>query len=89
MPLGEENLRESGVGLKSTNDANGIEFHELLRGALYCLHFSITIFKFCMNDPPLAKGDIGGFSKPLNPPLPPFSKGGDANKYMLRVILFR
>jgi len=39
-----------------------------------------------MNDPPLAKGDIGGFSKHLNPPLPPFSKGGDANKYMLRVI---
>jgi len=40
-----------------------------------------------MNDPPLAKGDIGGFSKHLNPPLPPFSKGGDANKYMLRVII--
>jgi len=39
-----------------------------------------------MNDPPLAKGEIGGFSKLLNPPLPPFSKGGDANKYMLRVI---
>jgi hypothetical protein len=39
-----------------------------------------------MKDPPLAKGDIGGFSKLLNPPLPPFSKGGDANKYMLRVI---
>jgi hypothetical protein len=29
-----------------------------------------------MNDPPLAKGDIGGFSKHLNPPLLPFSKGG-------------
>jgi hypothetical protein len=39
-----------------------------------------------MNDPPLAKGDIGGFSKLLNPPLPPFSKGGNANKYMPRVI---
>jgi hypothetical protein len=39
-----------------------------------------------MNDPPLVKGDIGGFSKLLNPLLPPFSKGGDANKYMLRVI---
>jgi hypothetical protein len=39
-----------------------------------------------MNDPPLAKGDIGGFFKHLNPPFPPFSKGGDANKYMLRVI---
>jgi len=36
----------------------------------------IPIFKFSMNDPPLAKGDIGGFSKLLNPPLPPFSKGG-------------
>jgi len=59
---------------------------ELLREALYCLHFSITIFKFRMNDPPLAKGDIGGFSKLSNPPLPPFSKGGSANKYMLRVI---
>jgi hypothetical protein len=58
----------------------------LLRGALYCLHFSITIFKFSMTDPPLAKGDIGGFPKLLNSPLPPFSKGGDANKYMLRVI---
>jgi hypothetical protein len=59
----------------------------LLRGALYCLHFSITILKFSMNDPPLAKGDIGGFFKLLNPPLPPFSKGRDANKYMLRVII--
>ena len=59
---------------------------DILRGALYCLHLSITIFKFSMNDPPLAKGDIGGFSKHLNPPLPPFSKGGGANKYMLRVI---
>jgi len=39
-----------------------------------------------MNDPPLPKGDIGGFSKHLNPPLPPFSKRGDANKYMPRVI---
>jgi hypothetical protein len=37
-----------------------------------------------MNDPPLAKGDIGGFSKLLNPP---FSKGRDANKYMLWVII--
>ena len=72
---------------------------ELLREALYCLHFSITILPIILSKaiditrsiylfalPPLEKGGKGGFESLENPPMSPFAKGGSFIRNLKIVI---